>query len=535
MSVIYAGRGFGRTDAGWYLVGTPMRPAFLRTLSARILAGFALLIVVFGATMIWIVTYMNDLRSEIEVIRTRYLKLTIASKDLAGQQQMLFAYLRDEMAGEGTPTMVSRRLHRLRTARGDLLDRLTTTLEGMHDLPRGHGAVVSRYLDRATGMKRSVEQLADTYVALLAAPPIERSLGAEPPTTDPARLQAGVAAQERLLDAEHRLFQSMGELADQLRVRTERIAGNLEYNASRLRLYTGMMGLVAVLAGLLVTAWVTVSLRPLGRLRSAARRIAAGDYGSRIEEQGPAEVADLAREFNAMGRAVEERERELVRSERLAAVGKMAAMITHEVRNPLSSIALNTELLEEELASSPGEAREICRAITREVDRLTAITEEYLSFARLPKPRLTSSSLPALVDDLARFVREDLASRQVELVVEHGDDLPAVMCDEGQIRQALLNLVRNAAEAMSGRGGGHVWVRTQATDTVVTVAVADDGPGIAPELRDRLFDPFVSTKDGGTGLGLALSHQIIKDHGGTILVTSTPGEGATFTLELPRA
>ncbi len=512
-----------------------MKPAFLRTLSARILGGFALLIVVFGATMIWIVAYMNDLRSEIEVIRTRYLKLTIASKDLAGQQQMLFAYLRDEMEGEATPTMVSRRLHRLRNARGELLERLATTLDGMRDLPRGHGTVVRKYLDRTDGMKRSVEALEESYVTLLATPPIVRSLDADPPRADPSKLQAAVVAKDHLLDAEYRLFQSMGELADQLRVRTERIAGNLEYNARRLRLYTGVMGLVAVLAGLLVTAWVTVSLRPLGRLRSASRRIAAGEYGSRIEERGPAEVADLAREFNAMGRAVEERERELVRSERLAAVGKMAAMITHEVRNPLSSIALNTELLEEELASFPGEAKEICRAITREVDRLTAITEEYLSFARLPKPRLAPASLPALVDDLARFVREDLASRKVELLVEHAAELPLAMCDEGQIRQALLNLVRNAAEAVAGGGGGHVWVRTTTTGDRVAVEVADDGPGIAPELRERLFDPFVSTKDGGTGLGLALTHQILKDHGGAIQVTSKPGEGATFSIELPPA
>jgi two-component system NtrC family sensor kinase len=512
-----------------------VRPAFLRTLSARILAGFALLIIVFGATMIWIVAYMNDLRSEIEVIRTRYLKLTIASKDLAGQQQMLFAYLRDEMADEGTPTMVGRRLHRLRTARGDLLDRLTTTLDGMHDLPRGHGSVVRKYEDRAKAMQRTVEQLNDAYITLLASPPLDRALSAVPPAGDQTKLQAAVAAKQQLLDAEYRLFTLMSELADQLRLRTEKIAKNLEYNAERLRLYTGLMTLVALIAGLLVTAWVTISLRPLGRLRSASRRIAAGEYGNRIDEGGPSEVSDLAREFNAMGRAVEERERELVRSERLAAVGKMAAMITHEVRNPLSSIALNTELLEEELASSPGEAREICRAITREVDRLTAITEEYLSFARLPKPRLAPGSVPALVDDLARFVREDLAGRKVELAVEHEADVPAAMCDEGQIRQALLNLVRNASEAVASKGGGHVWVRTSSTETRVIVAVVDDGPGIAAELRERLFDPFVSTKDGGTGLGLALTHQIVKDHGGAIHVTSTPGDGASFAIELPRA
>jgi len=115
--------------------------------------------------------------------------------------------------------------------------------------------------------------------------------------------------------------------------------------------------------------------------------------------------------------------------------------------------------------------------------------------------------------------------------VQHAPDLPAAQFDEGQIRQALLNLVRNAAEAMPG--GGHVWLRTRSEQGRVVVEVADDGPGIPPELRERLFDPFVSTKQGGTGLGLALTHQIVKDHGGAIRVSSTPGQGATFTLELP--
>lgn len=514
-----------------------MVPAFLRTLSARILVGFALLILTFGATMIWIVAYMNDLRSEIEVIRTRYLKLTIAAKDLAGQQVMLHSYLREELAGEGTPTMVARRLHRIRDSRDSLLESVIATLESTKGLPRGHGAAGARYLDKCLGMRRTVAGLEAAYDLLLASPPIERTLHAEPPVADPAALAAAIRAKEQLIEAENRLLGAMRDLADGLRNRTEKIAGNLEYNAKRLALFTGVMGVVAVLAGLLVTAWVTVSLRPLVRLRSASRRIAAGDYASRIEEQGPAEVADLAREFNAMGRAVEERERELVRSERLAAVGKMAAMITHEVRNPLSSIGLNAELLEDELGQLPGalgdEARTICRAITREVDRLTGITEEYLALARLPKPRLAATSAAAVVDDLARFVREDLASRQVTLAVEHEAGTAPALMDEAQIRQALLNLVRNAADAVAGQGGGHVWMRTRDTDTMVAIEVVDDGPGIPDDLRERLFEPFVSTKDGGTGLGLAVTHQIVKDHGGSLRVTSALGSGSTFTIELP--
>ncbi len=513
-----------------------MTRRFLRTLSARILAGFVLLIVTFGATMIWIVTYVNDLGAETEVIRTRYLKLAPVAKDLAAQQRELASYLREELAGEDKPGTVVRRVRRMRQARDELVARMSSTLDGMRGLPRGHGAVAARYLEKIRWVERTIAGFEALYGDLLGSPPIDRVVQAEPPVVEADRLAAAVAARGALVEAETGLHTSLNDLAESLRSRTDKIASNLVFNASRLRRFTAVMGLTALLIGLMVTAWVTLSLRPLGRLRSAARRIAAGDYASRIDEQGPEEVAGLAREFNAMGRAVDERERELVRSERLAAVGKMAAMITHEVRNPLSSIGLNAELLDEELAYLPGErgdeARQMLRSITREIDRLTAITKEYLSFARLPKPRMASASLAALVDDLVRFLREELASLNVEVVVEHARDLPAAELDEGQIRQALLNLVRNAAEAMASTGGGHVWIRTRSAHDAVVVEVADDGPGVPAALGDRLVDPFGSTKQGGTGLGLALTHQIVKDHGGAIRVASSPA-GATFTLELP--
>ena len=515
-----------------------MARPFLRTLSARILAGFVLLIVTFGATMIWIVTYVSDLGAEIEVIRTRYLKLALDAKGLAGKQRELAGYLREELAGEDKPGAVVRRVHGLRHGRDELVQKMAATLEGLRGLPRGHGAVAGRYLENLHAVERTVAGLEPLYVDLSASPPIDRVVQAQPPVVPPEKLAAALAARDKLIEAESGLQSSLGDLADRLEARTGKIAKNLVFNAARLRRFTMAMGITALIIGLLVTVWVTLALRPLERLRSAARRIAAGDYASRIDEQGPAEVMELAREFNAMGRAVDERERELVRSERLAAVGKIAAMITHEVRNPLSSIGLNAELLDEELGAIPGErgdeARQLLRAITREIDRLTAITEEYLTFARLPKPRLASASLAALVDDLVRFVRNELTAMRVEVVVEHAPDLPAAQFDEGQIRQALLNLVRNAAEAVSGGGAaGHVWIRTRSAGDRVVVEVADDGPGIPEELRDRLFDPFATTKQGGTGLGLALTHQIVKDHGGAMKVASVPGQGASFTIELP--
>src|SRR5262249_54264898 len=261
-----------------------------------------------------------------------------------------------------------------------------------------------------------------------------------------------------------------------------------------------------------VGGWVAVTVGPVQRLREGARRIAAGDYGKRISETGPAEIADLAREFNSMGRAVQEREEEKLRAARLAMVGKMAAQIAHEVRNPLSSIGLNTELLEDELGDNAREARELCRAIHSEVNRLTEVTETYLGL-RGGKPKLARESLNAIIDDLVGFVRNDLATRQVVLETELAPEDPIGYVDANQIRQCLINLVRNAADAVSMKGGGHVVLRTRGEGDHVEIEVEDDGVGITSELLPRLFDPFFSTKEGGNGLGLALTQQIIRDDG----------------------
>src|SRR5687768_7006030 len=289
----------------------PMVPAFLRTLSARILLGFAVLIVTFGATSVWIVSYMEDLRSEIQVIRTGYLKLALTTKDLASRQQLLAQYLKEELTGEGTPTAVEKRLRKTREGREQLLDGLEETLESMKDLPRGHAKRVRLTSERVAQLRVEIAELDPSYEALLAAPPIERTVRSPAPPYDADQVEAARRAQQKLVRDEQRMFNRLTDLADDQRKDVERIALNLERNEERLRRFTLAMGVTAVLLGLLITVWVTITLRPLARLRTAAGRIARGDYGMRIEERGPAEVAQLAQEFNVMGRAIEEREREL--------------------------------------------------------------------------------------------------------------------------------------------------------------------------------------------------------------------------------
>lgn len=513
-----------------------MLPGFLRTLSARIVLGFAALILTFGITTVWQVIYMDEVGAEIAVIRTGYLQLAFKTKELDRKQEDLRSYLADDLVTEPGARRVEIRLRAFRASRDKILGEALGVVDKLADVPERHVDEIAETRAGLQALRAAIGEQADLYKALLAAPPLERR--ADAALADPAAAEAGAAALAELRTAELRIAGRAKELAQHQERKVIRIASLLEYNEERLRLLTVYTGVTAIIFGLLVTVWATLNLRPLRRVRDGARRIAAGDYGSRIAEDGPSEVADLAREFNVMGHAVEERERELVRSERLAAVGKMAAMITHEVRNPLSSIGLNTELLEEELGQLEGasEARALCRAITREVDRLAAITEEYLAFARLPKPRLAAEQVNAIAESLGTFVREDLASRGVSLALDLAGDLPRAMVDEAQIRQSLLNLVRNGAEAVASHGGGTVTIATRRGGPGrVEVEVRDTGPGIAADALPRLFDPFFSTKEGGTGLGLALTHHIVRDHGGEIRVAPGLGTGAAFVVSLPAA
>jgi nitrogen fixation/metabolism regulation signal transduction histidine kinase len=299
---------------------------------------------------------------------------------------------------------------------------------------------------------------------------------------------------------------------------------------------------------------------PLGAvagLAAAVRDVIAGSAGRSFDavKFGDRSLDGLVVEFVVSGDGrgalvvlddVTEREQtrsRLLQNERLAAIGRMAAHVTHEVRNPLTSLALNAELLAEELVESKAsdDANKLVSAMQREVDRLTSVTEEYLRVARLPQPRLEREDVSVLVKDAANFMKPELERAGVALVVSADEPVFAAV-DEGQLRQALLNLLRNAREALQAvtyRAGerptirvGVEWVRGG-----VEVSVEDNGPGLAQEVRERLFELFVSTKEKGTGLGLSLTREIVAAHNGTIVaeVAKHARHGARFVLWIPGA
>ena len=228
----------------------------------------------------------------------------------------------------------------------------------------------------------------------------------------------------------------------------------------------------------------------------------------------------------------------LIKAERLATIGKMSARIAHEIKNPLSSISLNIELLHDELKCCDGvatkEAINLLASIMAEVDRLTGVSEEYLQFARLPNLPLKARSVNAILLELTRFLREEISEDNIILTEDYEKDLPLVAVDENQMKQAFLNILKNSFEAMPD--GGKLCVRTgRGHNGAVVVHITDTGIGIDEEKLEKIFDPFYTTKDIGTGLGLAVSQQIIREHGGEVHCQSAPGQGTTFAIQLPKA
>ncbi len=331
------------------------------------------------------------------------------------------------------------------------------------------------------------------------------------------RAQSGLAIEElrdEVLDAQHR---------------TERWTVGLAFA-------TLVIGVIATLA-------VFFTLRPLRRLTQSVRKLGRGDWSQRVladQALRGDEVGRLAEEFNLMAEALEERERRLIRGERLAAAGQLAAQITHEIRNPLSSVALNVELLEDELQGS-GEGRRLLGQITKEVDRLTNITESYLGFARRPKPELVSLDLGDELRQLLDFLGPELEQDGVTLVRELPDAPVMVMGDANQLRQAFLNLLRNAKEAVLDEEHGgiarppRVGVSLVREEGRIVATVFDNGGGIPlpPEQLERIFEAFYTRKARGTGLGLPMVQQILADHGGSVRVAQTGPAGTRFEVELP--
>jgi signal transduction histidine kinase len=227
---------------------------------------------------------------------------------------------------------------------------------------------------------------------------------------------------------------------------------------------------------------------------------------------------------------------QLQQESRMAYIGTLASSLAHEVRNPLSSMKMNAQMLENRLGglADHDDIEYFRTKITRikgEVDRLEDSISHFLAFARPAPLRPEAVALNQVVGSILEVLEPQCQSRGVRLVRRFARGLPPVQLDPRQFAQAIENLVLNALQALGS--GGTITVRTQAADGAIAVAVADDGPGIPPEVQSKIFDVFFTTRDGGTGLGLNIVSRIVEEHRGKLSVESQPGHGACFRIELP--
>lgn len=269
-------------------------------------------------------------------------------------------------------------------------------------------------------------------------------------------------------------------------------------------------------------------LRPLAALANAAGRFGRGDFDHRVGKIGRGELAELARAFDRMAEELAERERRLLARERMAAIGTLAAGVAHEINNPIGIIRgyIKTMLPE---VSDPQLGEEL-KVLDEEAAACQRLTGDLLAYAETPRLQTRVVEMRAFLEDAAARLREIDDRGGHALVVEASEG--TIDADPGRLRQILANLVRNAAQAspkgtpirISGRpsrAGGYEF------------DVTDAGTGVAPEDRDRIFEPFVSQRTGGSGLGLAVCRSLVAAHGGSIAVEPGPDQGARFRVELP--
>jgi len=335
-------------------------------------------------------------------------------------------------------------------------------------------------------------------------------------------------------------------------------------SAARAAPLVRLLGLYSLLVGLLllVAAYFALTrliVRPLDDLARAAERVATGARRFTVPQGGARELTELARnlhtmtehlirEEEALRAKVDEVERatlslkeaqdRLVRSERLASVGRLAAGLAHEVGNPIAALlGLEDLLLEGGLDAA--EQHDFLQRMRKETERINRILRDLLQFARPGEPHDLASGIggdvASAVTDTAALIAPQKAMRDVALDLSIPDGLPSVALADEQLMQLVLNLVLNAVDALDG--GGRVRVTAQPSAGGVQLVVEDDGPGVAVAVRDRLFEPFVTTKEvgKGTGLGLAVCRGLVEAVGGSILLDLAFSGGARFVVELPGA
>jgi len=304
-------------------------------------------------------------------------------------------------------------------------------------------------------------------------------------------------------------------------------------------LFVGAGGfLLGILGAAILARRIT---RPLNRLVEGTVRIAKGDFSQAMVDTSGDEVGDLARSFNEMIRQLlharqrmEEANRKLVQHEKLASIGRMAATIAHEIRNPLTSAKLNIQKVVEEERFAEAVKTHLGMSLEG-IDQIERFIKELLNFTRVPELSLESWPIEQIVEESLKVVADTLAEKGIVIEKSCAAGLPHVFVDADKMRQVFLNILRNAQEALEAGGRIHI-----ACDVVedglrkkVRVRITDNGPGIPDKVRPNIFEPFFTTKPSGFGLGLPNARKIVEQHNGTIHLVRKRGRGSSFVVLIP--
>jgi signal transduction histidine kinase len=295
-----------------------------------------------------------------------------------------------------------------------------------------------------------------------------------------------------------------------------------------------------LLVVLVAAAWFVSRemVAPIRRLVAATRRVAQGDLEARVVVRSSDEIGELAHAFNEMAaelvqaseRVRELHRREIERAQHLATVGELASGVAHEIKNPVVGISNGLDLVRRRIAPDPA-VDPIMDEMSRQLLRIEGAVRDLLTFARPATPTLVPADANEIVRRAARLVLPAAEHAGVSIDFRLEPSLPALLLDEEQLRQALVNLVMNAVQATPA--GGRITVSTRVHGGVLEIEVKDTGRGITPDDLQQIFKPFYTTRHSGTGLGLSISREIVERHGGRIEVESKLGRGSSFTVVLP--
>lgn len=273
--------------------------------------------------------------------------------------------------------------------------------------------------------------------------------------------------------------------------------------------------------------------QPLRALSRGVQAITAGDYAQRVEVGGDDELADLSTTFNHMAAGLQELrnlEAQLRRRDRLHALGEVAMGLAHEIRNPLGIIKTATQLLHRRATLPETDMRHLEYVIS-EVTRINDLITEFLDFAKPSAPMRSTISARQLLEELLGFCAPELSNHNIAASIDDQAPDATVYADARQLRQACLNLVLNAIDAMPN--GGRLLLSIAKQQQTTIISVSDSGQGVPSDMIERIFNPFVTSKASGTGLGLAKVFSIMENHDGRVECVNRPGLGATFNLYLP--